>query len=325
MKPVVVLLLLSGFTFQDSKIEFVPGEPGSKRWPISGRVALDEGTELNLRGRRLERRWDSHRKLFTESLSDGMIRSSAVVRSGRFDGNMRAGTPGRYGVTLATETKLLHSEKVALGSVEPMFSQGPEDIKEFLDILKKAQGFVDEIERISSSQTGNSEKDRQDYLKRVSEVTTRLDALFDRSDFTGTVNYLREAFNHIRSANIWDEGPPPPGGDDPHRALKKVFTDMDLTIEMLRKRLALVPEILSTEIKVSATLILERLLAQAGEHEKRKETSRAVALAASKMAEAAPVPDKELVRLFDKASDPSTDIPEVREELRRTGIAFVVQ
>ncbi|HZL71245.1 MAG TPA: hypothetical protein VFC86_02195, partial [Planctomycetota bacterium] len=66
------------------------------------------------------------------------------------------------------------------------------------------------------------------------------------------------------------------------------------------------------------------LIAQAGDIEKRRDSARAVARAASKLAEGAPVSDKELVRLLDKAADKSAEAAEIRDELRKAGTSLVV-
>lgn len=326
MKSLLAGLLLSWLACQEAVPQFVPGDATSSRWPLSGPAEADNETELNLRARRITRRWDAGRRLFAESLSESIQRNFVVASSRRFEGSLKASTPGRYGVTLSTDEKVLHSEKLALGLIEPMFARGPDDIKAILEIVDKAGEFLDEIERILTRQIDNSDKHREDYLKRVSEQVRKLEELLDLTDLSGTVLAIREVYFHIRNVQVWEEkNLPPAGNNDPPRNKKKLFTDMDLTIEGLRKTLASVGAIMSHEIKVSTTLILERLLAQAGEVERRKDAARAAARASSKMAEAAPGVDKDLVRLLDFTADRSSNPTETRVQLRAMGQSLLVQ
>jgi hypothetical protein len=305
----------------------VPGEITSTTWALSGPAEVEDESELALRARRVMRRWDAVKKLFTENLSDvNHLRATVDAARRRFEGTLKPGPTGRYNVTLSTDEKLLYAEKLALGSVEPLFTRGPDDVKLLVEIAEKAAGFLDEIERILSRQADNSDKSREDFLKRVSEQNRKLDELLERCDLTGTVLVLRDAFFHIRNVQVWDEkNIPPVGNNDPPRQKKRLFMDMELTIEALRKILSSVPEIVSLEIKASTTLILERLIGQAGDVERRRDSARSAARAASKLAEAAPVADKDLVRLLDLASDRATNPDEIREQLLQAGQALIVK
>ena len=327
MSSIAVALVLSAWACQEDDVpRLVPGESTSTTWPLSGPAEADNDTELFVRARRVVRRWDAPRKLFTESLSDnGILRAGVTVSKKRFEGALRAGIAGRYGATVASDDKVLYSEKLALGPAEPLFNRTPDEIKALLDASEKAVGFLDEIERILLRQVGNDERHKEDFLKRVNQWGRKPDDALDRCDLTASAVLLREVYFHIRNVQVWEEKAlPPPGQNDPPRNKKKIFMDMELTIEMLRKTLDSLPQVISSEIKVSTTLILERLIAQAGDIEKRRDSARAVARAASKLAEGAPVSDKELVRLLDKAADKSTEAAEIRDELRKAGMSLVV-
>jgi hypothetical protein len=323
MNPLMALLL---FACQEAPPQISPGDVAGGKWPLSGPAEVENDTELSVRARRVVRRWDPNLKMFTESLSDvGILRVTVTVAGKKFEGSVRAGTPGRYGINVSTEQKLLYSDKLALGALEPLFTRGPEDIKALLEIVEKAGSFLDEIERILSRQIDNSEKHRDDFLKRAAAWSAKVDELLEKTDLTGTANVLKTAMFHIRNVQVWEEKAlPPASSNDPVRLKKKLFMDLDLTIEGLRKTLASVPTIISFEVKVSTSMILERLLTQAGDIERRQEAARAAARAASKLAEGVPIPDKDLVGLLDQAADRATDSKEIRDLLRHAGRSLII-
>ena len=327
MSSMVAVLVLSAWACQDDVPRLIPGESTSTMWPVSGPAEADNGVDLFVRARRVTRRWDGNRRMFTESLSDnGILRAGVVVASKRFEGSLRAGIAGRYGATVASDDAVLYSEKLALGPIEALFTRTPDEIKALLESSEKAIEFLDEIEKILLRQISNDEKHKEDFLKRVNQWGRKADEALERCDLTASAVLLREVYFHIRNVQCWEEKAlPPPGQNDPPRNKKKLFMDMELTIEILRKLLDSLPQIISHEIKVSTTLILERLIAQAGDSDKRRDSARAAARAASKLAEAAPVPDKDVVHLLDKAADKSTEAAEIRDELRKAGLSLVVQ
>src|SRR5688500_1201067 len=145
----------------------MPGEPSVTRWPLTGSADAEDGEELHLRSRRIVRRWDSNLKVFTESLSDGTRRTIVIATKKRFEGSLKAGVPGRHGVTLSSETKELCSEKLALGLIGALFSKAPDDVKTILEITAKGLSFLDEIEQILLRKSGNSDKERHAFLLRV--------------------------------------------------------------------------------------------------------------------------------------------------------------
>lgn len=323
MTFLVAALLLA---CQEPPPQIAPGDVSANRWPLAGPAEVENDTEVSVRARRVVRRWDPNMKMFTESLSDvGMLRTTVIAVRKRFEGAVKAGTAGRYSINVSDEKKILYTDKLALGPVEPLFGRGPDDIKALMEIRDKAVEFLDEVERILAREVDNSEKHRDDYLKRVSVWSVKIEELIAKTDFTGTGDVLKVALFHIRNVQVWEEKAlPPASNNDPIRQKKKLFMDLDLTIEQLRKTLDSIPAILSSEAKVSTCLILERLMVQAGENERRKEMARVAARAASKLAEAAPIPDKELVGILDQAADRSTDAAEIRTQLHRAGTALVI-
>jgi hypothetical protein len=327
MIAIASTVLLAALACQDDAPRLIPGDATASSWNLSGPADAENGDELFIRARRVVRRWDESRKLFIETLSDnGILRTAVTVAGKKFEGSLRAGIPGRYGATLATDEKILYSEKLALGPIEPQFARTADQVKSMLEASDKALEFLDEIERILLRQIPNDEKHRDDFLRRVGAQARKADEALDHCDLSASAVLLREVYFHIRNVQVWEEKSlPPPGQNDPPRNKKKIFMDMELTIELLRKKLGSLPQVISSEIKVSTTLILERLVAQAGDSEKRRESARAAARAASKLAEGAPVSDKDLVRVLDKAADRSSDPMETRDELRKTGLALVVQ
>jgi len=327
MISLVAGILLSLPGCQEPDPVFVPGDVTPTGWSLSGPADVADNTELFLRARRLLRRLDPSQKLFMESPSDvSRIRALVEIRAKRFETGLSAGTPGRYMVVLSNDDKILHQEKLALGSITSLFTRGPDDVKSLLEIIDKAVELLDHLERVISRQADHSAKARDEFHKRVNALSQKLDELFNGCDLTGTINALQEVCWHIRNAQVWDEKfTPPPGGNDPPRKMKKVFTDEEMTIEKLRNLLAAMPGIISSEIKLSTTLILERLIVQAGDVERRRDSMRSAARAASKLAEAAPVADKDLVRLLDLASDRASKAEEVREHLLQAGQALLVK
>jgi hypothetical protein len=310
-------LLLAGFLAQDPAPQIIPGDPTPKSWPISGPAPIEDGAELGLRARRVERRWDPNLSRFIETLSDqAYLRAVVTVKNKWFDGTLSAGAPGRYGISLATDDAVLYTERAALGPIEPLFTRSIADIKTLEEIKKKGSEFLEEVERLAERR-GGTPQEREDYTKRVNAVEGKLRELEGETDLTGTVHVLRDVLFQIRNAQVWGEGPgPKQAANDPPRTRKKLFMDDALTIESLRKTLAKIDEIISAEIKVSTTLILERLIAQARKDDRRREAARAAARAASKLAEAAPNPDPTLGPILDRAASPTTDPDEVRTQLR---------
>ncbi|HKS15751.1 MAG TPA: hypothetical protein VJU16_00405 [Planctomycetota bacterium] len=326
MNLIVAGLLLHGLACQDAAPIFHSSESAAG-WTLSGAADVEDETELNVRARRVVRRYDMNRKLFTEALSDSTtLRTMVDASKKRFEGTLKPGPTGRYGATLSTHEKLLHSEKLVLGPVGALFVRGPEDVKTILEAAEKSTEFLDEIERVLKGQAGNTAKDREAYLARVNKLTRKLEDLCNKCDLLGTIQVLLDALFHIRNAQIWEEAAKPVQGDnDPARIKKKVFTDLDLSIDDLRRILGMIPGILSSEIKVSTSLILERLIAQARDIETRREASRAAVRSASKFAEAAPVPDKDFIQLLDQASDKGADPTETRGLLHAAGTSLLVQ
>ena len=324
MKTLAAALLAFALLPQEEVPKIVPGDVTPTKWPVSGPADAEDGAELSLRGRRVVRIWDFARKRFNETLENAIIRSTVAVSHKRFEGSFKANLPGRYGLSISDEDKLLYSEKVALGSIEPLFARTPEDIKTMLEAKDKGLTFLDEIEKILERRTANGQRERDEFLKRVNVWAVKIDEL--KGDLTASKEVLRQVYFHIRNVQVWEEEKlPPPGANDPPRNKKKIFVDMELTIEALRKILDSMPEIISSETRVSTTLILERLFAQAGTTERRKETARNVARAASKLADGLPVADRDLVRLLDQATDKTTDIAELRTALSQSGTALVSQ
>jgi hypothetical protein len=324
MRIAVAILLLASPALQDPANLSV-GDTSSSKWHVSGPADVDDGVEVNVRARRVVRMWDFPRKLFSEGLSDSTIRACIEAEKKRFSGDLKAGVAGRYGVTVSTEEQQLFTESAALGSFEPLFTRTPKEIEELLEVMEKAGGFLDEVEKILARQVDNSEKHRDDYLKRVTSWAVKADQVLERCDLTGSATTLRDIYFHIRNVQVWDEGKlPPPGANDPPRNKKKIFMDMELTIDILRKKLAQVPDIISSEVKVSTTLVLERLLAQAGEVERKREAVRTAARAAAKLAEAVPLPDKDLIRLLDQTADASNDPKDLRDALLQAGKSLVI-
>jgi len=310
-------LLLAGLLAQDPAPQVVPGEPTEKSWPISGPATAEDGAELNLRARRVERRWDPNASRFVETLSEqAYLRAVVTVKNKWFEGTLSAGVPGRYSITLASDDAVLYSERAALGAINPTFTRSIEDVKTVEEIKKKAEAFLDEIERIAERR-GGTPQERENYSKRVNAVEAKLREMEKESDLTGTVHVLRDMLFQIRNAQVWGEGPgPKQAANDPVRTRKNVFMNDALTIESLRKTLAKIDEIISAEITVSTSLILERLIAQAKKDDHRREAARAAARSASKLAEAAPVQDANLGPVLDRAASPTTDPDDVRTQLR---------
>ncbi|HTF55893.1 MAG TPA: hypothetical protein VK661_01375 [Planctomycetota bacterium] len=318
MIPGLPGLLLAVLMSQESVPKFIPGETSETTWAISAPAEVEDKTELTLRARRVERRWDRNVTRFVEFQSED-TQMHAVVEVTRkwLDTSLKPGPVGRYQLSLATDETLLYSDRVALGGTEALFTRSIDSLKKILEVGVKAGAFLDEIEKLVANPRDATAKAKEDFLKRVAEQIRDLNDLYMATDLTGTIGVLRLVFHHLMNVQIWNAGKAAgPAQNDPIVVRKKLFVQPDLTIAELRKMLAAIPEILSAEIKVSTTLIVERLIAQARNDDRRREAARAAARAASKLAEAAPVQDPALGPVLDKAASPTTDPDEVRVQLR---------
>lgn len=318
MIPALPGLLLAVLLAQEPVPKFIPGETSETGWAISGPAEAEDKTELTLRARRVERRWDRNVTRFVEFQSeDTQMHSVVEVIRKWLDTTLKPGPAGRYQLTLATDEALLYSDRVALGASETLFTRSLDSLKKILEVGVKAGAFLDEIEKLVANPRDATAKAKEDFLKRVAEKVRDLNDLYMTTDLTGTIGVLRLVFHHLMNVQIWNAGKAAgPAQNDPIVVRKKLFVQPDLTIAELRKMLAALPGILSTEITVSTTLIVERLIAQAKSDDRRREAARAAARAASKLAEAAPVQDPALGPVLDKAASPTTDPDEVRVQLR---------
>src|SRR5690349_9052545 len=211
MSLLVASLLGALLTCQESSTRIVVGEPSKNSWPLSGTAPVEAGTELHLRARRVERQWDTNRRLFVESLSDReTLRALVEVTSQGFSGSLKPGPPGRYGLSVATEDKQLFSETATLGLIEPLFKSSPEAVKVILEIREKIRDLLDDLEKILKRQTEVSESVRDDFLKRTADAGRKLDELFMSTDFLGTVQALKRICFHLQNVQIWDDKKIPP-------------------------------------------------------------------------------------------------------------------
>ena len=323
MIPGLAVLVLAGAAFQDPAPRVFPRAITLKTWEISGAAEVADRTELGVRARRVERRWDSKRSKFSEFPSDeGTLRGRAVANGKRFDATLKPGTAGRYAVSVEVDQAALYSERAALGAVESLFARGGEDVKKILAQVDKATAFLDEIERIEAGEDEASNITQENFSKRVNEVELKLQELHRTCDLTATLRILREVMIHVRQVQLWDEKPE--GDNDPPRDKDRPFMDENVGIAQLRKSLHGIPEVLSEEIKVSTALILERLVAQAGKDARRGDEARAAARAASRLAGAAPFRDVAFARLLEDASDSSADPANLQERLKAAAKAHLV-
>ena len=320
------LVLAAIVLLQDPAPRLTVGESKAKAWVVLGSMSAPDETELALRARRLERRWDEFRRLFVESRSERtMLRTFVVVQGRTFNGTLRSGPVGRYVVSLDTEVNEVHSEMLALGNAEELFTREIDALKQIQGAVDKLRDVLDLLERIQKRRVDVSEDLARDYSRRVAAALQIVDDLVPVSDLTASLQILRRIGIQLQEVRLIEPKDLPEKSKDDPVDQRRIFKEADTTIESLRKLLAGLGEILSLEIKLSTTLLLERLLFQAGEAERLLEPARASARAASKLAEAAPVPDKDLGRLLDLASDRQTAPADIREQLKQAGQALLLK
>lgn len=319
-------LSLALLLLQDPAVKLLPGEVTPKTWKVSGTASVGDDTELIFGVRRIERRWEGRLSRFIEYPDDlHRLRATADVKGRSFEVVLKAGPAGRYDVTVSTQDQSIHKARLPLGSVEALFQGSVEGVRRITGFAEKTSACLEELERYADNPDQATMKAREVFGAKVTALQKRIEEEWGQVDFTGTLRLLRDACQHLRNAQIWETGPKPAGAEnDPIGDKKGFFLDPNLTFGELRKALASVREVLSTEIKVSVAGLLEGLYGLVGGTDtRRKEAARSAARAASKLLEAAPVPNPDFAKLVDRAADSEVEIGPLRDQLRAAAEAHV--
>jgi len=318
--PLALLLL------QDPSVKLFPGEATSKTWKVTGTASVGDDTELIFGVRRIERRWEARLSRFIEYPDDHhRVRATADVKGRNFEVVLKAGPAGRYDITVSTHEQAIHKDRLPLGAVEALFQASVAGVKRISGFSEKIMACLDELERYADNPDQATMKAREVYGAKVTALQKQIEEEWGQVDFTGTLRLLRDACQHLRNAQIWETGPRPEGADNDKLGDRKgYFLDPNLTLGELRKALGSVREVLSTEMKVSIAGLLEGLYGLAGGTDgRRKESARAAARAASKLLDAAPVPNPDFAKLVDRAADSEVEIGPLRDQLRAAAEAHV--